>query len=206
MFRRVYGAGPLSIFYRFHDQFEEDGKGGYIYRLWRRGRPIAVTAEERRTFINSYTRNLIVLYGLAITAGITFFAFYLHSWYAANELPSQDPRFWVGLILSNLPFLILLEWVGYAPARALKSRPSIGPEPTTAQVQADRFNRLTYGHFALIAFVSGGSYIYIQKGDWDRHWLFVPILGVLLPAIQAFRKFCFELRQQGTINDTSSTH
>lgn len=194
MFRRVYGAGAVSIYYRFRDQFEDDGNGGFIYRLWRRGRPISVTADERTKFVNRYTRGLIVLYGLALTGGVTFFAFYWQFLHPANVLPSPDPRLWIGFIFSTLPFFLILQWIGYAPARALKSRPSIGPEPSRAEVQADKFSRITYGNLALTALAGASSYIYIAHGHWDRRWIFVPPLVVLVAAVQAFRKWRFESR------------
>jgi len=194
MFRRVYGSSPASLLYRFRDQFEEDGNGGYIYRRWRQGPPIPVTAEERTNFVNRYTRNFIILYGLGCTGGVTFFMLYMSSWRPTDVFPSTDPRFWIGMALSTLPFLIMLQWVGYAPARALKTRPSIGPELSPDEIRAEKFRNLSYGYLLGIALVGAGSYVYIEKGDWGRQWLFVPILGVLFPALQAFRKWRAESR------------
>jgi hypothetical protein len=188
---------PLGLIRTFEDQFEEDGVGGYLYRLNGKGRPIPVGSGERRRFINQYASRIFLLWAtMMIAALLLFYHFYSGVIHSTTVLPSSvifsDPFFYAGLSAIVLPTYALMRWLRGAPARALKGRASIGPEPTSDEVRANALRRITYPDLALIALVGAGSYSYIADGHWDRRWIFVPPVIVLVAAVQAFRKWRFE--------------
>ena len=181
----------------FETQFEADGKGGYVYRLRGKGRPIPVSDGERRRFIDQYFSRIVPIYGAMLAATMMFFLiFYGRVLHSSMVLPSKvifsDPFFYEGMILIALPIIVLMYWLAEAPARALKGRAAIGPEPTRDEKRAIGFRKMSYGRMALIALVGGGSYRFILDGYWDRRWFFMPPLIVSVVAVQAFRKWRFE--------------
>ena len=197
--------GPLGLIRPFEAQFEADGNGGYVYRLRGKGRPIPVGAGERRRFIDQYASRVLLIWGAMFA---TFNLFFLTFYWKVVTTPSKvlpssvifsDPFFYEGLILIVLPASTLMYWLGEAPARALKDRASLGPEPTRDEKRAIAFRKMTYGKLALIAMLAflwpitsaeGG---YLKHGG-DRRWILVSALVVLLAAVQAFRKWRFERR------------
>lgn len=191
---------PRGFIDRFENQFESDGHGAYIYRLRGKGRPIPVGRDERRRFIRQYASRIFLVWGAMLIGLMLFFlAFY---WKIVTTpsavLPStmifSDPFFYAGVIIIGLPATTLIYWLGEAPARALKDRTPLGPEPTRDEKRAIALRKLSYGRLAAIALVGGGSYQYIAHDHWDRRWIFVPILLVAAPAVQAFRKWRVESR------------
>ena len=190
---------PLGLISRFEDQFEADGRGGYIYRLNGNGRPIPVGRDERVRFIGQYASRIVLVWGAMMVALMLFFlTFYWKVVTTSKVLPSSvifsDPFFYEGIILIGLPATTLIYWLGEAPARALKDRAALGPEPSRDEKRAIRFGKLSYRQLALLALVGGSSYEYIAHDNWDRRWVFVPVLAVAVPAVQAFRKWRFESR------------
>jgi len=188
---------PLALIRNFESQFEEDGNGGYVYRLRGKGRPIPVGAAERRRFIDQYAWRIFLIWGAMLIALMLFFlTFYWRVVTTSKVLPSSvifsDPFFYEGFILIGLPATTLMYWLGEAPARALRDRASIGPEPTAEEKRAIAFRNKSYGNLALIALVGGASYEYIADGHWDPRWIVVPVAVVLVAAVQAFRKWRFE--------------
>ena len=190
--------GPLGLIRPFEAQFEADGNGGYVYRLRGKGRPIPVGAGERRRFIDQYASRVLLIWGAMFA---TFNLFFLTFYWKVVTTPSKvlpssiifsDPFFYEGLILIVLPASTLMYWLGEAPARALRDRASIGPEPTAEEKRAIAFRNKSYGNLALIALVGGASYEYIADGHWDPRWIVVPVAVVLVAAVQAFRKWRFE--------------
>ena len=50
----------------------------------------------------------------------------------------------------------------------------------------------------LIALIGAWSFEDIADGYWDRRWIFMPPLVVLVAAVQAFRKWRFERLRPGS--------
>jgi hypothetical protein len=189
-------TGPLGLIRIFEAQFEEDGTGGYLYRRNAREKPIPVGADERRRFIDRYAARIFPLWGGMLCAALgAFFYFYWPVIRSSTHSPSvifSDPYFYAGSAAIILPTYALMRWLQGAPARALKNRDPVGQERTGDEMRALRFRSMSYPQLALIALVGGGSYTYITDGHWDRRWMFVPPLVVLVTAVQAFRKWRFE--------------
>jgi hypothetical protein len=196
--------GPLRDVRNFESQFEEDGNGGYIYRLRGKGRPIPVGAGERRRFIDQYASRMFVIWA-AMFAAFNFF-FLTFYWKVvttpAKVLPSSvifsDPLFYEGLILIVLPASTLMFWLGEAPARALKNRASIGPEPTREEKRALVFRKISYGRLTLIAVLALYWPIASPQHNYLRHredpWNLISALVLLVLVAHAFRKWRFERR------------
>jgi hypothetical protein len=186
---------PLGLICNFERQFEEDGMGGYVYRLGGTGRPIPVGVGERRRFVSQYATRVFLTWGAMLIAALLFFLhFYSGVLHSTTVLPSsvifRDPFFYAGMIAILLPPTALLWWFRGAPERALKDRAG-GPEPTRDERRALFFRKLSYGRLALTGLVGAWSYEYIARGDWDRRWIFMPPLIVAVAAVQAFRKWRF---------------
>ena len=193
-------SSPARLVSKFESQFEEDGNGGYVYRLRGKGRPIPVGAVERRHFVAQYAFRVFLIWGAMFAA----FSLFVLTFYwkvittAANVLPSSvifsDPFFYEGLILTVLPASTLMFWLGEAPARALRDRASIGPEPTHDQKQAIAFRKTSYFYLAFLAMIGGASALNIAGRALDPRWMVVPALIVLVATVQIFRKWRFERR------------
>ena len=182
---------------RFESQFEDDGLGGYQYRLNGKGPAIHVSAEERSRFVTQFVTRAYLSQGVMVAASSTLFFAFIYRRVSSATHPTEDlilsnPLFYAGIAVTILPTLALTYWFWWAPARALKGRAVLGPERAKDEVRALNFRRMTYGRLAITALLGAWSYEYIAKGEWDRHWVFMPPLIVTLAVVQAFRKWRFE--------------
>jgi hypothetical protein len=196
----------------FESQFEEDGLGGYVYRLRGKGRPIPVGAGERRRFVNQYAWRISLIWGaMFIALNIFFVTFYWKVMTTPSTvLPSKvifsDPFLYEGFILIGLPATTLMYWLGEAPARALKDRASIDPEPTPDEKRAIGFRKITYGKLTLVALlalywpIASPGHNFLEHGA--DPWTLVSALVMLVVAVQAFRKWSFERRHPQTLRSS----
>ena len=202
-------SSPVRLARSFESQFEEDGNGGYVYRLRGSGRPIPVGAGERRRFIEQYASRMLILW---VTMAAAFHLFMLTFYWGVMTTPSKvlpsevifrDPFLYEGLILIVLPVSTLMYWLGEAPARALKDRASIGPEPTRDEKRAIAFRKITYVRLALVAMLSLYWPIASPRHNFLQHrddpWNLVSALVVLVVIAQGFRKWRFERRHPDII-------
>lgn len=194
---------PFGLIRNFESQFERDGMGGYLYRLEGRGKPIPVGAGERQRFVSQYASRIFLLWGAMMLAVVLFFYhFYSGVMHSTTVLPSSvifsDPLLYAGLSAIVVPTLLLMRWLRRAPARALAGRAPVGPELTRDEARARVFGKMSYAQLALIALIGAWSFEYIADGYWDRRWIFMPPLVVLVAAVQAFRKWRFERLRPGS--------
>jgi hypothetical protein len=184
----------LRMRQRFESQFEPAGEGGYLYRQNWKAVAIPVSAKERDTLARQYAVRIYLVLSITVVAITVLLCvlFLRTSTHAAGQVPPA--QIFAGMVAISLVATGLLEWIYRAPSRALKGRPAVGRERTREDVRTISFRRMTYQRLGVTALIGAGSYTYIADGAWDRRWIFVPPLVVLVTAVQAFRKWRFERR------------
>jgi uncharacterized membrane protein YfcA len=184
----------------FEAQFEAAGENRYVYRLNQKREPIPVTAEERDRFIRQYVRRIWFVLSGMVGVLLAFLGLIIWRTFATNSELS-DVQLYIGIGVISVVAICLMYWVRGAPARELEGRTPVGRERSTDEMRAIFFRKISYGQLAGVAgfgvifpfmLAFGRSPIDVFHG-WGRLWFVLSAAFVLLAAVQAFRKWRFEL-------------
>ena len=189
---------PFGMIANFERQFDQEGPDRYLFRQGGSGAPIQVSERERIRFINQFTSKVFLLFALQLTAIGALLLYFVWNAYRTNPstLPSEvifsNPLFYVGLAAIGVPSALLYRWFWNTPSRALEGRAAVGAALTPKEHRAASFRQVTYGHLLLVAVIGVGTFGYIRDGYWGRRWVFVSVLLVVVPIVQAVRKWLAE--------------
>jgi len=181
----------------FEAQFEVAGENRYLYRRNQKGEAIPVTEEDRDRFISQYLRRIWVIMGGMMAVLLAFIAVVFWRVAATNsELP--DVLIYVGMGGITVVAVGLMYWVRGAPARELQGRTPVARERSTEEMHAIFFKKISYDQLAGVAFIGAilpftlRSHPDVFHG-WARLWFVFGAAIVVVAAVQAFRKWRFEV-------------
>jgi hypothetical protein len=197
----MFGNDPWAKLKQgFADQFEPYGDGQFVYRKNLNGPAIPVTAEERERFIDDYARRLRHANWIFMAALILFVGVLIWWTVQSNRDVPQVVLYggMIGLMAVSVSYSI---WARGAPARELEGRTPVAAERSTEQMREMMFHKMTYAQLAgaaafgplvpvMMAF--GRHPIDVFHG-WGRLWLVLGAALTLFAAVQAFRKWRFEI-------------
>ena len=184
----------------FEAQFEPAGEDKYLYRRNQKGPAIPVTTDERERFVRQYVRSIwFIMWGMMVVL-LAFWG--LAIWWtlsARGDFP--DVTMYVGTGVITVGAIVPMYWMRGAPARELEGRTPVAAERSTEQTREMMFHKMTYGQLAgaaafgplvpvMMAF--GRHPIDVFHG-WGRLWLVLGAALTLFAAVQAFRKWRFEI-------------
>jgi hypothetical protein len=184
----------------FAQQFEPDGDG-WVYRRSRKGAAFRLTAYERNRFVREFSGSRRgsewILYAGAgpLMVGMIVLAKYRPD--ISLSSMSSLVAILAALFVLGIPYALRLRWIWNAPIRELRGRAPIAVERSPAEMRRVRLARLTYGQLALGAFVA----LVIAIPDpprerrfpgWNHFALAVGFVVLLLVAVQTFRKWRFD--------------
>jgi hypothetical protein len=175
----------------FLDQFEEM-EGRLVYRRYRKGAPIPVSAEERDRFVAEYRRRMRYLtwgFGALVAVWILVLSLFLME-------REQDLPMW--LMMAQLApllavFVLVQRWVWDSPMRGLAGRLPVGGERSRAELKRIAMQQLTWPRIAGIALTALFPLIYIDRsrpllsGD-NLFWMVLMVLVIGAAGIAAVRK------------------
>jgi len=180
----------------FANQFEPDGDH-FIYRRYMKGAPVRVSAAERDEFIRAFDRFIrfgqwgIFVGTIALLLGVV-----AYSMQSDQDLSGGAAWLVLGIVL--MAYMPVYYWAWNRPARQLRDRQPIGAPRSRAEMRARMFSKMTYSQLmqgagmALVVPIIASRLGNLLVG-WNRLWLVMAGLLLLLMAIQAFRKWRFDL-------------
>lgn len=191
----ILGPNNEAMVDTFAAQFENDGKGGYLYRCYGRGAAIPVSAAERDAFIATFDhRSRWWMIGLTVAAVTGIVAAILIG--TAVHLGEVATYVGIGATVTVLVAAILMmtHRTYDGPRQALAGRASIGAERSREEAQVIARARQSWGEI-LVAFVTilvaftALALRYDVLHGWGRLWLLFPVFGVMACGYAAIRKW-----------------
>jgi len=189
----------------FAEQFEPNGEG-YLYRRSRKAAGIRVTSEERDRFVREFVDKLrgsqwvlyaatgILMIGLVVLAKS-------RSAISLSSVPSLIGIVAAALVLS-IPYAARCWWIFGAPARELRGRAPVVAKRSPEEIRDYRLEKLTWGHLGLATLVSAFLALPRVRREqlfpgWNHFAFWTAMVLFVLVAIQAFRKWRFDRRNDG---------
>ena len=129
----------------FSNQFEADGDG-YLYRKFRKGAPMRVTARERDDFVAVFERDYPRAY-LAMIVGMVLVMLGMVAIAVAIERDLSEPVIYAAVGGLAAIFLIVHYRIWNAPARALARRPAVGQERSRSETRAIMLAETSYFYY-----------------------------------------------------------
>jgi hypothetical protein len=178
----------------FADQFEPDGKGGYLYRKNMRGPAISVTAGERDGFMDDFARSRRFLQRvLAVGILLAIVALVSVSSWLRRDL--TDGAIFPLTVAAVAIFMLAWHRIWGAPAAALEWRTPAGPALSRTAARRLAIERVSWAHLGLAALLIPFSIFRATAArDPFVHWFWIA-LAIFFAAglpLQAFRKWRVE--------------
>lgn len=148
----------------FTEQFEPDGDG-YLYRKHRRGAPIRVTKAERDQFVAEFERRVPYALGGSILASMLVILAPLVLFPSILESDFQIIVVGAAVILSFVPFILVMSQLLSNPARALNNRLTSGAPRTRAELSRLLRAKQTYGEIAAVAIAAPFPLLQVDWGN-----------------------------------------
>jgi len=191
----IFGPNNEAMVDTFAAQFEDDGKGGYLYRRYGRGAAIPVSAAERDAFVATFDRrSRWWMIGLMVAAVTGIVAAALVG--TAMHLGAVATYVGIGAMVTVLVAAILMmtHRTYDGPRQALASRASIGAERSPKEAREIARARQSWAQI-LIVFVIIMVQFAVVALRYDvlhgsgRLWLLYPAFGVMACGYAAIRKW-----------------
>ncbi|CAN5403819.1 hypothetical protein BH10PSE14_BH10PSE14_39580 [soil metagenome] len=180
----------------FANQFEQDGKGGYLFRRNGIGAAIPVSARERDRFVDSYRRGWRRIIW-AILIGTIFTVAASVAGMVALEIDSMS-YLYIALAVDIVPLLVFAllydRRLRTAPVRVLAGRGSVGNARSRDEANEVHFAKMRWSHIVApllggtLAFLSLTRDVDIMHG-WGRLWLLFCAFLVVTTLYVAVRKW-----------------
>lgn len=183
----------------FADQFEPDG-ADFLYRRSLRGPAYRVSTVERDTFVADFNRSFRRLFWIMLGGTVAVIAVFVVICVRIDIEPDDvSPLVIAGIVALLLaPLYVAVCHIHSAPARALEQR-----APVSAALSNDARHNLALGRLTWGRLAAGTAmflFLPITASGWhpldarNRPWVAVGAMGLVLCAVQAFRKWRFERR------------
>ena len=135
----------------FAEQFEADGDA-YLYRRFRKGAPVRVSARERDDFVANFERSYKRAY-LTMIIGLFVLAIGMIAITVAIGHELAKNVVYATIALWAAAFMLVHLRIWNAPARALERRPAVGVERSRAEMREIMMSEGSYlKFFGLLAF------------------------------------------------------
>lgn len=190
----------------FAAQFESAGEGKYLYRRNQKGPAIPLTPEERDRFIRQYVRRIWFIMGGMVGILLAFWGVVIW-WTLSADGSFSDVAMYVGTAVIAVAAIVPMYRIRGAPARELNGRTPLAGERSAEQMREIMFHKLTYGQLAGAA--AFGPFVPLMMAfgrhpvdvlhGWGRLWLALGAALTVLAAVQALRKWRFEIEHPNDI-------
>ena len=180
----------------FADQFATDPLG-CVYRKGQKGPPFRVSELERDEFIAKFNKR--IRYAIWSIFPATVALILVLVWLTPNsDSPVADLAIWAGIGAILLPFMVIFYWAWNSPSHELRSRKPEGAALTKEEAHELAFSKITYGQLALAAAMGAGLVwkMSLERAvlhGWGLIWLIFGGGSIAVAALQAIRKFCFNM-------------
>jgi hypothetical protein len=175
----------------FADQFEADGKGGYLYRKSLRGPAIRVSTAERDAFIDQFVRSHRFLQrALAASVLVAILVLVSASQWLGRNL--TDSAIFPLTCAAVGIFLLVWHRIWNAPAAALEWRTPVSRALSRAEARQLVVRRTSWLHLGLCALLVPFSILHAMSArDPFAHWLWIAFATLMIVGLplQAFRKW-----------------
>jgi len=183
----------------FADQFQPDG-ADFLYRRNMRGSAYRVSRAERDALIAAYDRAFRrFIWGTVAGTLVLLFALIAITTWLGFE-PDRNGTSPLVILAICVPVMLLAvvfnRYTYGAPARLLSGRTPVTEALSEEAKRKLTFGRMTWGQVATAAGASAVLPFIVTDwhpfDGWNRLWLVMGFAGLVLAAVQGFRKWQFE--------------
>jgi hypothetical protein len=198
----MFKSGQIEYFRSsFAEQFEADGDG-YLYRKFRKGAPVRVTARERNDFVATFERRYKSAYLTMVIGLFILMVAMVTIAFAAGYDLEKYVVYSVLTCWSSL-FLFAHYRIWNAPARALGRRPKLGGERSRAEMRNIMIAEESYLKFVglLVLFLMLLLNLATQSeplGYFDMALMTLYIVMIPITAWLILRKWRFDRRNRAS--------